>query len=509
MRTTQFMPALYAALTISIAGCGAAPPASPGPARPPPAAGAPGPKVDEGSLVNEQGDAELAASPGLEGALDRYRKGDMEAAAASFYAILEAPAGHSTPDLAAAQFFAAKALARRGYRVASLSFFGEIGRDPTHRYFDRTLFWLAHLADELPEDEPVLRLLSRYLPNRLDSGAPSQPQALVESALYYRGRAYYQQRDFDRAIRLLRGVPAGSRWAVYARFFEGVSQLRSADPDAAATSFEAAVREAARAPGVEEAARLRDLAWISLARVHYSKAKAETDEVSLAGGEALRLALEAYGRVSDDGGFQDDARLEQAWALVRLGDTGRALASLDRISAPYAEATPEVHYLRSYVHFARCEIDKAAATIEAFRQAYGRASALVERLGREAGDAARDPASTQASPVLHAVVTSALAQRDVRRIFELLSVIKGEKELLAAAPPAFQSSPLGARIFRELEQASAAASDRITESVKKRCDRFAQESREELWRAEMIELEIESIRGGLSTCAPPKKAPLR
>lgn len=465
--------------------------------------------MDEGSLVNEQGDAELAASPGLEGALDHYRRGDMEAAAASFYAVLDAPEGHPTPDLAAAQFFAAKALARRGYRVASLSFFGEIGRDPTHRYFDRTLFWLAHLADELPEDEPVLRLLPRYLPDRIDSGAPSQPQTLVESALYYRGRVYYEQWDLGRAIRLLRGVPEGSRWAVYARFFEGVSQLREADPDAAASSFEAALREAARLPGGEEAARLRDLAWISLARVHSSKAKAGADELSLAGAEALRLALEAYGRVGDDGGFKDDARLEQAWTFVRLGDTGRALASLDAISAPYAEATPRVHYLRSYVHFARCEIDKAAATIAAFRQAYGRAAALVERLGREAGDAVRDPASTQGSPVLHAVVTSALSQRDVRRIFEFISVIRSEKELLAAAPPAFQSSPLGARIFRELEQASAAASDRITASVKERCDRFAKDSREELWMAEMLEFDIESIRGGLSTCAPLRKAPLR
>jgi hypothetical protein len=347
------------------------------------------------------------------------------------------------------------------------------------------------------------------LPPRLGSRVPSQPQALVESASYYLGRASYQERNFDRAIRLLRGVPEGSRWAVHARFFEGVSQVRSADPDAAARSFEAAVREAARLPGGEEAARLRDLAWISLARAHSSKANADVGEVSLAGGEALRLALEAYGRVGDDGGFQDDARLEQAWTLVRLGNTGRALASLDAISAPYAEVTPGVHSLRIYVHFARCELDKAAATLAAFRQAYRRASAQVERLGREAGDAARDPASTQASPVLHAVVTSALAQRDVRRIFELLSVIKGEKELLAAAPPAFQSSPLGARIFRELEQASAAASDRISESVKERCDRFAKESREELWRAELIGLDVESIRGGLSTCAPLKKAPLR
>jgi tetratricopeptide (TPR) repeat protein len=510
MQTMSSFPALLAALMI--AGCSAAPTRDffeRSPAPPQAAAASAALQVDDSAPVNEQGDAELVAAPGLITNFNRYARGEFEEAADVFNAVLEAPSIHTKAEVAAAEYFLAKALARLGYRVASLSFFENIALDPSHPYQPRTLFWLARLANDLPDDEAVLRLMSRYPPARLDSGAPPQPPGLVESARYYLGRAHYQKQDFNQAIRLLHGIPAGSRWAVYARFFEGVSHLRSADPDAAASSFEIAVREAERAPGVEpsEAARLRDLAWISLARVHYSRAKSEGSELSLTGGEALRLALEAYEHVGDEGGFHDDALLEQAWALVRLGDTRRALASLDALSPPYVETSPEVHYLRSYIHFARCEVDKAAATIDAFRQTYGRAAVEVERLGREA--AAKNPSSTRVSPAFHAVVTSALAQRDVRRIFELLSMIKKEKELLAAAPARFQSSPVGARLFQELEDASTAASERISESVKKRCDRFAEESREELANAAKIGLEIEAIRGGLTKCSPSKKAPPR
>lgn len=506
------IPALLVAslASVALAGCSAAPPgnAAPRTALPAPAAAARhAAPTDASAPVNEEGDLGLVPAPGLASALDHYTQGDFDAAAVSFFAALEAPSGRSKAELSVASFFLAKSLVKRGFRVVALPFFEGIARDPAHPYFDRTLFWLAHLADELPEDDPVLRVLPRYGAPRLGEGAPPQPPALLESARYYLGRAHYRERAFEPAIRLLSSVPAGSRWAVYARFFEGVSQLRLGDPDAASLAFEAAAREAPRSPGLEpdEAARLRDLAWMSLARLHYSKAKGEGEELSFAGADALKLALEAYARVGDDGGFSDEARLEQAWAFVRLGDARRALASLDALSGPFEETTPEAHYLRAFVHFTQCEVDKAAAVIAAFKQTYGQTAVEVERLGREA-ESGRDPASTRASPIFHAVVKSALGQRDVRRIFELLSVIKAEKELLAASSARLASSPLGARIGVELERASTAASDRVSEGVKKRSDRFVEESREEIGRAEKMAAEIDAIRAGLSKCRP-RRAP--
>jgi hypothetical protein len=206
--------------------------------------------------------------------------------------------------------------------------------------------------------------------------------------------------------------------------------------------------------------------------------------------------------VTEAGGYHDDALLEQAWARLRLSDFERALADLNDLSPRYLEITPEAHYLRALIHFSRCDLDKAGAAVEAFRSDYGVRAEAVERLDRASEDELlRGGGGQGASPHMPAVVTSALAQRDVKRRLELLGVIKTERELLAAAHPPLQGSPLAARITRALKAAEEAASKRITELLRARCDRFLTESRLELEKAERIDSEIQAIRGGAAKCS--------
>ena len=212
--------------------------------------------------------------------------------------------------------------------------------------------------------------------------------------------------------------------------------------------------------------------------------------------------------MSEAGGYRDDALLERAWAALRQSDTARALASLDALSAPFVERTPEAHYLRGLVHFSRCELDAASKVIAAFSRDYGIASSgEVERLGRDPGGAALHDGGEPGQGVsqrLRAVIKSALAQRDTQRRFELIAMVKAEKELLTRAPSTFRSSPLGARVAQDLDRASSVASDQITSIVRARCERFARESREELDKAARISTEIEAIRGGASKCSPQR-----
>jgi tetratricopeptide (TPR) repeat protein len=513
------MPIRPASLALALALAGCAAPPSPVTSSSHPRGPSPAPSSGGAtSAVHEQGDYDVAAAPGLKGALDLYQRKDLEGAAIAFYAALESPAGRTKPELSVAQFFLAKALERRGLRASSLGFFDAISREPSHAFFHRAVFWLARLADEMPDDELALKAIGRYSSSDIGRNAPAQPDALTASARYYIGRAYYNRGDFGRAITALRAVPEGSRWALHARFFEGMSQIRDGDADASIRSFRAAALGAggAVAAGVPEAeaARLHDLAWLALARTYYSSARGDDpDDASLAGSDRLRLALDAYERVTSASGYQDDALLEQAWAYVRLGDTSRARASLDALSAPFVQRTPEAHSLRILVAYSRCELDKASQAITALRRDYGddgKRTGEVELLGREVGDAARGegkeraPSGGEASPELRAVITSALEQRDTRRKLDLLTMIKAEKELLSAAPPSFQGSPLGARIKRDLDRISTATSEQVSAIVRARCDRFAKESREEIDKANQVAIEIESVRGGISSCAPRK-----
>jgi hypothetical protein len=106
MRTMRISTALalVTAAALITAGCSAAPPVKSEPARPrpaaAPAAALPEPVIGEGAPANEQGDAELAAAPGLKSSLDRYARGEFDAAAASLYAVVDAPSSHSKSEIA-------------------------------------------------------------------------------------------------------------------------------------------------------------------------------------------------------------------------------------------------------------------------------------------------------------------------------------------------------------------------------------------------------------------------
>lgn len=517
-------PAAILCLFLPLAACASSPAgstkktsASPAP---PPSADAALSAPPHASAVNEQGDFDPARTPRLAEPHRLYAQRDYAAAAAAFHALIEAPAdhSHSRAERDAARFFLAKSLAHMGLRVAALALFSEPAQsgDPADPYRLRALPWLVHLADELPDDEPILRTIGRYKLDELTSLSPSQPEALVASARYYLGRATYNRGDLDRAVAILRGVPTRSRWSRQARFFEGVSLVRADDNEGALNAFQRAAQSpgqsAAQSPGqaeargvpAEDGVRLRDLAWLSIARVHYAAAGAGgEDGEDLASSEALENALTAYKKVTAEGGYQDDALLEQAWVLLRLGRFARALESLDGLSPLFAEATPEASYLRALIQFSRCDIDQAEKTIAIFRQEYSAREGAALRLER-ASEAEILEGQPSAGFSLHmpAVVRGALAQRDVKRRFELLALIKAEKEILAALPSDPKTASLRAYLFQAEARAEQAASERITAIVRARGERFLAESRQQLERADRITIEIQAIRGGNTKCSP-------
>jgi tetratricopeptide (TPR) repeat protein len=313
-------------------------------------------------------------------------------------------------------------------------------------------------------------------------------------------------------VAILRGVPARSRWSLQARFFEGVSLLRGEDNEGALNAFQRVAQSVGQAEALgvpaEDAARLRDLAWLSIARVHYSAAGGgDEGEERLASSEALENALTAYKKVTAEGGYQDEALLEQAWALLRLGQFERALESLDGLSPLFAEATPEASYLRALIYFSRCDIDRAEKMIAIFRQEYGAREGAALRLERASeAELLEGQPSAGVSPHMPAVVRGALAQRDVKRRFELLAIIKAEKEILAALPSDPKAASLRAFLFQAEKRVEDAASERITAIVRARCERFLAESREEIGKADRITIEIQAIRGANTKCSPRRAA---
>jgi hypothetical protein len=186
-------------LLLPLAACASPPPRSPTTATPPPppTAAAALPAGPDASVVNERGDFDPASTPSLAEPHRLYAQRDYAAAAAALHAVLDAPSVHSAhshtndpkytrSERDAARFLLAKSLTHMGLRVAAMALFNELAQsgDLADAYRLRALPWLVHLADELPDDEPILRTIGRYKLDELTSLSPPQPEALMASARY-------------------------------------------------------------------------------------------------------------------------------------------------------------------------------------------------------------------------------------------------------------------------------------------------------------------------------------
>ena len=93
-----------------------------------------------------------------------------------------------------------KTLFKMKYYSASLSYFDKIvQKGPNHRYYQKTLQWLASLSRFLPESSGILEKIGKYTKSDLDQPA-LEP---VRDELYYLlGRYHYAKGNFENAIDL-------------------------------------------------------------------------------------------------------------------------------------------------------------------------------------------------------------------------------------------------------------------------------------------------------------------
>src|SRR5690606_96526 len=140
-----------------------------------------------------------------------------------------------------------------------------------HNYFGQTLQWLAQLATQLPEPAGIIEKVGRYGVDQLDQFNTAQSADLYNHLIYLMGRYKYQQLEFDEAVALFQRVDRQSDYYVYARFFEGISHVRLRRAQPAIQSFRAIIEAIDQGvTGIDDTQRMRDLAWLSLARVYYT-----------------------------------------------------------------------------------------------------------------------------------------------------------------------------------------------------------------------------------------------
>src|SRR5579863_2954415 len=108
----------------------------------------------------------------LERALKLYDAQDYPNSSIELNKVIEGQSGDDESNRQRAEFFMGKTLFNMKYYSASLSYFDRIvQKGPAHRYYQKTLQWLASLSRFLPESAGVLDKIGKYTKADLDQPA--------------------------------------------------------------------------------------------------------------------------------------------------------------------------------------------------------------------------------------------------------------------------------------------------------------------------------------------------
>jgi tetratricopeptide (TPR) repeat protein len=471
---------------------------------------------DEGDVAEPDLTPPVAGEPTAEftAALQLYESSKFEQAAIALQNVVDGETGDDEGNVQKAQFFLAKTLYSLRFYQTALAIFDEITRASLgHLYFDETLQWLAQLATQLPEPAGITDRIGRYPLARLETFNTPENAELYNHLVYLMGRYLYGDGDFETAVEFFQKVGPSSPFYVEAKFFEGITyvRLRRARPAVAAfrTILDAANEGKA---AITDKDRIRNLAWISLARVYYTSANRvdpETGDTDI-NGQILGQAIESWNQVDQGSEYWLDALFESSWAFFIANDHSRSLGNVHSLNSPFFSGAyyPEASVIKAVTFFVNCQYGNALATIGKFHDRYDPiATKLEETMAQYEDNVAFfdfllkvRSGEADLPESIRGIVKSSLSDRTVLGHVEYVRVLEEESKRLDAMSSEFQDSMVGSRILADIEIARSFAIDQTGDLTRGRYNRLVNDLQDLAVQIDTVELEILTAqREGLST----------
>jgi hypothetical protein len=468
--------------------------------------------LDEGS---DKGGGTAAAGQMTEEAAAAKRLFDKDRyaeAAVALYRVVAGQTGDDPGNQQLAQYYLAVSLYKLKFYQASYALFSLISMQKGHLKFRETLLWLAKLATQLPEPADIIERVGKYSDEEVARFNSPQQKELYWQLNYMLGRYKYRNRQYEDAVRLFQKVDTDSAYYIQAQFFSGISyvQLRKSVP--AIKSFqrvEKAVDEGAE--GVDDEGRMRDLAYLSMARTYYSssiKLDAETNAPNV-NSEKLSAAVKYWNQVDQGSEYWLDALFEESWAYFMAGDYPRALGNIHTIEAPYFPGSfyPEAQILKAVIYFSNCNYEAATTVVARFKKKYEPLRKELEKVlahfkGGNPEDsykfllAVRD-GTADLDPSIKGIVENAMSDRLLLRNIEYVKLLDDERTHFTKAPPAFQTSGLGEQVRDALKLARDIAVKNAGKLAKSRYDRNLDDLDEHLRNGQKILIDITAAQRNL------------
>jgi tetratricopeptide (TPR) repeat protein len=449
-------------------------------------------------------------------------------AALALYRVYKGETGDDEGNKQLAQYHLAIALYRLKFYQAAYAYFSEISDKPNHLKFNETLLWLSKLATDLPEPADIVERVGKYNDEQISRFNNPNQRDLYWQLNYLLGRYKYRNREYEDALRLFGKVGRQSKYYVQAQFFSGISnvQLRKSVP--AVQSFQrvvGAIDEGVE--GVEDESRMRDLAFLSMARTYYSASiRLDENNAPTIDSQKLSAAVKYWNKVDAASEYWLDGLFEESWAYFMAGDYSHALGNIHTLDAPYFPKSfyPEAGILKAVIYFANCQYEDATAIVAQFQTKYQPLyNDLNDVLKRFTGDNQEEPfykflksvrdGKADLKPRIKPIVENALSDRQLLRNLEYVAALDKENGRFKTAPMSFQTSTLGGDVKDALQLARDIAVRNAGQLAKDRYQRNLDELNEHLRDSAKILIDITAaqrnqldvtMQGGQVTAAESK-----
>ncbi len=428
-------------------------------------------------------------------------------AAVGFARVVDGTTDDAPEHVATAEFFLAKCLYQLELYHAAAAAFDEVTlRGEEHPYFVESLPWLAMLAERLPEPSGVIESVGRYRAEGLDSLDVPHTRDHYHHVLYLLGRARYEEGRFSDAVRILSRVPDNTRWALEARFFEGVSHVRMHRSRPAHAAFRRVIDsfQANRTGGHPDANRLHELAWMSVARLYYSQAMQQPNANDAHASELLTLAIAAWRRIPESSDYYLESFSEETWGLYIAREYARALGHVHALDSPLLRdrGNPEAQVVRAMIFAEHCQWNAADSALSRFHRRYDPVlvdAQVAARMASSNENAYRMLVAVRAErsrvpPRVLPALRKAFEDRELMRHLEQVRSIAREERRLSNLGAPLLDSALRPRVAGDLAALRALAVDRTGRLARARVHRVATELEERMTQMDTIELEVATAR---------------
>jgi hypothetical protein len=428
-------------------------------------------------------------------------------AADALFKVSSGATGDDEGNKQIAQFSLAKTLYKLRFYQAAYSIFSEIADKPNHLKYNETLLWLAKLATDLPEPADIIERVGKYNEDHVAKFSNKEQETLYWQLNYLLGRYRYRNGQFPEALALFDKVDRRSKYYVQAQFFGGVSNVQMRQSKPAVQAFQRILGAIEQGDvEVEDETRMRDLAFLSMARTFYSASVKLDENTNAPTVDQTRLsaAVKYWNKVDVASEYWLDALFEESWAYFMAGDYSHALGNIHTIESPYFPHSyyPEADVLKAVIYFANCQYDDALTIVARFRQQYEPIrDELTKTLDKYKKGTNQEEAfytflkdvrddRALLDPKIEPIVKTSLSDRQLLRSLEYVRLLDEENARYQRAPVSFRDSKVSDLVKDSVHDARELAIRNAGDLARGRYERNLADLNEQLRNGQKILIDI-------------------